>query len=126
MVDTHTGRRPLDCILLADGFTVSPTGPKLSLDTFLSRLPSCVVHSGRVIDIRSGIADTLQVGLTILYNHMVAVMMLVILLPGWRWRCDSGGDSCAAGDQESAGCDRGSQTSHPLTHHHTPSQIRAR
>ena len=110
MVDTHTGRRPLDCILLPDGFTVSPTGPKLSLDTFLSRLPACVVHSGRVIDIRSGIADTLQVGLTILYNHMVAVMMLlVMLLPGrrwgWRWRCDSGRDSCAAGDQESTGCD---------------------
>ena len=36
-------------------------GPKVPLDQFLRRLPESVVHNGRVIDIRSGIAQTLQV-----------------------------------------------------------------
>ena len=36
-------------------------GPKVSLDKFLKKLPESVVHNGRVIDIRSGIVQTLQV-----------------------------------------------------------------
>ena len=57
-----------------------PQGPKVSLDTFLSRLPACVVHSGRVIDIRSGIADTLQVGLTIPFACTIAFRRLILML----------------------------------------------
>ena len=57
-----------------------PQGPKVSLDTFLSRLPACVVHSGRVIDIRSGIADTLQVGLTISYACTIAFRRSILML----------------------------------------------
>ena len=36
-------------------------GPRVQLDQFLKRLPESVVHNGRVIDIRSGIAQSLQV-----------------------------------------------------------------
>ncbi len=36
-------------------------GPKVPLQTFLSRLPASVVRGGRVVDIRSGVADTIQV-----------------------------------------------------------------
>ena len=40
-------------------------GPKLSLERFLTSLPATVVKGGRVVDIRSGVAETLKV------NHNV-------------------------------------------------------
>ena len=36
-------------------------GKKLSMDQFLSKMPQSVVRKGRVLDIRAGIKDTLQV-----------------------------------------------------------------
>ena len=36
-------------------------GPKLSLERFLTNLPATVVKGGRVVDIRSGVAETLKV-----------------------------------------------------------------
>lgn len=38
-------------------------GPKLSLETFLTRLPATIVKGGRVVSIRSGIAETLKVSI---------------------------------------------------------------
>ena len=36
-------------------------GPKRSVETFLSELPASVVKGGRVLDVRAGVAEALQV-----------------------------------------------------------------
>ena len=36
-------------------------GPTIPLSTFLSRLPQCVVRGGKIIDVRNGIQNVLQV-----------------------------------------------------------------
>ena len=36
-------------------------GPSVPLNTFLSRLPQCVVKGGKIIDVRSGVQNVLEV-----------------------------------------------------------------
>ena len=36
-------------------------GPSVPLNTFLSRLPQCVVKGGKIIDVRSGVQDVIKV-----------------------------------------------------------------
>ena len=36
-------------------------GPKLSVESFLSRLPASVVKGGRVLDVRAGVAEAIHV-----------------------------------------------------------------
>ena len=36
-------------------------GPKVSMENFLSKLPSSIVKGGRVLDVRASVADVLQV-----------------------------------------------------------------
>ena len=36
-------------------------GASVPLNTFLSRLPQCVVKGGKIIDVRSGVQDVLKV-----------------------------------------------------------------
>lgn len=42
-------------------------GPTIPLNTFLSRLPQCIVRGGKIIDVRNGIQNALQVGNCYLY-----------------------------------------------------------
>ena len=37
-------------------------GPTIPLNAFLSRLPQCIVRGGKIIDVRNGIQNALQVG----------------------------------------------------------------
>ena len=38
-------------------------GPKVSMENFLSKLPPSVVKGGRVLDVRAGVAEVLQVSI---------------------------------------------------------------
>lgn len=41
-------------------------GPKMSVESFLSRLPASVVKSGRVLDVRAGVAEAIYVSRVII------------------------------------------------------------
>ena len=51
------------------------SGPKLSLERFLTQLPSSVLCGGRVINIRSGVAEALQVGGALMGGVLVGVAL---------------------------------------------------
>ena len=41
--------------------TIELPGPTIPLNTFLSQLPQCVIRGGKIMDVRNGIQNVLQV-----------------------------------------------------------------